>query len=252
MLKWVRALWRRASEESLAVSQRGAAEIIREVRTAALQTEQDSTAAASGASMAVMNARMVAGMMGEMSSRMAEVNARMAESSQCVLTGVAEARNASTQVAVLTKAVAQIAATAGLISDIARITNLLSLNAAIEAARAGGAGAGFAVVADEVKELSRRTAQATEDIGEQLERIRQAHGAVRASVEVLDGGLTSIQTLIASVTGAVDEQGNSLAMVATCSKEAADSVEGFAATLDQIAGIARTTVQKCNDFEAVV
>lgn len=229
-----------------------AADLIGEVRAAAAQTEQDADAASSGASMAVMNVRMVAGMMGDMSSRMAVVNASVIESRQCVSSGASAAQSASEQVAVLTKAVDQITKTAGLIGDIARMTRMLSMNAAVEAARASEAGSVFAIVAAEVKDLSRRTAQATEDISDQLARIRQAHTAVRASVEIVHGGFNSMQTLIADVTTAVDEQGKSLEMVCTYAKEAADSVEGLAGTLDGIAQLARKTVQTCSDFEVTV
>src|SRR5680860_1696740 len=62
----------------------------------------------------------------------------------------------------------------GLIQKIARQTSMLALNASIEAARAGAAGQGFAVVADEVKTLATQTAQATQDIAGQVERIQFA------------------------------------------------------------------------------
>ncbi len=93
-----------------------------------------------------------------------------------------------------------------LIQTIAQRTNLLALNASIEAARGGEAGRGFAVVASEVKELAMQTSRATEQIAQQIRAMQDTTGASVSALRAIAGQVKDLEGTAISIASAVDQQ----------------------------------------------
>ena len=116
--------------------------------------------------------------------------ARVIENTLSSMNGIARTvQHSSTQVAGLGQHSEQISSIISVIQGIADQTNLLALNAAIEAARAGEQGRGFAVVADEVRQLAQNTGKSTKEIAIMIEKIQ---AGVRETVESMRGGVLEV------------------------------------------------------------
>ncbi len=116
------------------------------------------------------------------------------------------AREVSLKMEALASASKQIGKIVGVIKDIADQTNMLALNASIEAAGAGDAGRGFAVVAGEVKELAKQSANATDEIAEQVEYIQKSTDEAVGAIGDISGIIAELAGINQSIAASSEEQ----------------------------------------------
>ena len=183
------------------------------------------------------NVQTVAAGTEQMSASIREIAKSTSHAAGVAAQAVEVAETASTTVARLGGSSAEISAVIKVITSIAEQTNLLALNATIEAARAGEAGKGFAVVASEVKELARETAKATEEIGHRIDAIQSDTSAAVEAIVQIAQIIEQINDTQSTIAAAVEEQTATTNEMSRSVGEAATGSTGIAST---ITGVART------------
>ncbi|HHQ4523453.1 TPA: methyl-accepting chemotaxis protein [Aeromonas veronii] len=166
---------------------------------------------------------------------------RVARTIEAIRTLADEIGNASGAVERLTHNANRINEVVNVINAISQQTNLLALNAAIEAARAGEQGRGFAVVADEVRTLASRTQQATVEIQKMIEELQAGTGALNDIMEKTVGRAASSQQLISEVGLDIEKLSNHSdavlemsTQIATSSEEQSSVAAEITHNLDQV------------------
>ncbi|CAD7517191.1 methyl-accepting chemotaxis protein [Aeromonas hydrophila] len=182
--------------------------------------------------------------------------ARMTATMQQIAAMIAEANEAMDQ---LSSQSEQVGRVTEVIATIAEQTNLLALNAAIEAARAGEQGRGFAVVADEVRLLASRTSQSTEEISQTIASIQQQ---TRQTVNTVGSGTRLVEEgrgAVDSVTGTlnamlqlVQDLSGQLGAIATATEQQSRVAQEVAGTVEEIAGLSRQSSHRSQQGEEIV
>jgi methyl-accepting chemotaxis protein len=163
-----------------------------------------------------------------------EISRQVSESSKIAGEAVQQAIKTDARINELSKAAGRIGDVVKLITAIAEQTNLLALNATIEAARAGEAGRGFAVVASEVKALASQTAKATEEIGTQIAGMQTATQDSVAAIQEIGGTIRRISEIATTIAATVEQQGAATGEIARNVQQAARGTAQVAESITKV------------------
>ncbi|MFA6219565.1 MAG: HAMP domain-containing methyl-accepting chemotaxis protein [Erythrobacter sp.] len=253
---------RKAREDQNALLQRlsggfegGIGEVVGDVSSASRQLQATSSAMAGAATQAVGFVEHVSQTMRETASgvtaaaaasdqfamSIAEIGRQAGHSAQTVQIARSATERADARMAALSSAADDIGAVVQLIESIAVRTNLLALNASIEAARGGEAGRGFAVVASEVKELARQTREATGEVAARIADMQVTTRESAGALAEIGNRIREVEMTAIAIAQAVDEQSLSSRELARNLDMAANGVERIGDNISQIRDMAHDT-----------
>jgi methyl-accepting chemotaxis protein len=193
--------------------------------------------------------QMVASAAEEMSASVAEIARHVAEAARVATDAGRMAESVNSKIGDLDRSSQAISKATEVVTAIAEQTNLLALNATIEAARAGEAGKGFAVVASEVKDLAKQTAGATEEIRRMVGAIQGDVGGSVESITKVSQVVLHIRGLQDSIAAAVEEQNATARDIARSVAGAARESQEIAAVLQQLRAVVEDSATAAGQSE---
>jgi len=180
--------------------------VVEKVAGAADELQQSAGSMSASAEETNAQSSSVASASDQLRSSIEEISKQVSISANMAKSAVDEAARSTEMMNSLQSGAEKIGEVVNIIKEIAEQTNLLALNATIEAARAGEAGKGFAVVASEVKALATQTQNATGEIGSQVQEIRQETDAAVNAIGSISSMIDELSQVANSISAAVEEQ----------------------------------------------
>ncbi|WP_291843129.1 methyl-accepting chemotaxis protein [Maricaulis sp.] len=206
----------------------------RAMSSTAAATTGKSAAVAQASEGASQNVQTVAAAAEEMVSSIGEISQQISRSTEIANSAVDQVEQTNGDVQRLDDAAKSIDNIVSLINDIAEQTNLLALNATIEAARAGEAGKGFAVVASEVKALASQTGAATQNISEHISGIQGATAKAVEAMSSIGGTIHEMSEIATAIAAAMEEQRAAAGEITRSAQEAADGTSQVFTNIQEV------------------
>jgi methyl-accepting chemotaxis protein len=197
-------------------------------------TQSLSSQVAGSSEEASSNMQSVAAATEELSLSVDEIGRRVRQSNEIAEAAVLQAQQTDGRIGKLSRAAQEIGDVVKLITAIAEQTNLLALNATIEAARAGEAGRGFAVVASEVKSLASQTAKATDEISSHISGMQGATQESVAAIKEIGGTIAQISSIASTIASAVQQQSSATQEIARSVQNVARGTHQTAANIMKV------------------
>jgi methyl-accepting chemotaxis protein len=223
--------------------------VSQQMSAAAEQTTAQANLVSAAAEQVSGNTRIVAGSIDDLVASIHEIAKNAQDAATTARKAVELASATSGTMSALGRSSQEIGAVIKVITSIAEQTNLLALNATIEAARAGEAGKGFAVVASEVKELARDTAKATEEIGSRIESMQDDTQRAVEAIAKIGEVIEQIDSLQTKIAAAVEEQSVTTSEISRNISEATTGTSEIAENIVQVAQAAQSTAEGASNTQ---